>query len=98
MRFNGQPQVQVRDAAQRGAALAARLRAWGSGGVGRWRQVLKLLLNSGDVGIDGFIKQTGLSSIKLFAAAAQLPALESISGCQQAFNVCSPDAYPLQPL
>jgi hypothetical protein len=37
---------------------------------------LELLLNSGDVGINGFIKQTRLASIKLFAAAAKLPALE----------------------
>ena len=34
------------------------------------------MFNSGDVGINGFIEQTDLASIELFAAAAKLPALE----------------------
>ena len=52
--------------------LLAGFFGWG----GRRRQALEFLLNGGDVGVYGFIEQTGLGGVELFAAAPKLPALE----------------------
>jgi hypothetical protein len=45
-------------------------------GLGVWpwrgRQTFQLLLDGSNVGINGFIEQTGLGRIKLFAASSEL--------------------------
>lgn len=44
--------------------------------LGRWCQILKLLLNGGNIGINRFIEQTGLGRLQLLTASAESPELQ----------------------